>query len=375
MKLILISPFPPLRGGISKETETIYNFFKKNHQLKVINFIKLYPNIFFPGKSQYLNENKYVNDKDIVSLLDSINPLSWVKASNYILKSNIKTIIIRYWHPFFIPMYLFIINRVKRKNPNIKVNYICDNVISHEKFPFSKLLVKIFLNKADKCFLMSDNTINQIEKYIPLHKTKKIFLPIKNNFGPLLNKKESQNILNIEADSLVLFFGLIRDYKGLDILLKAFGEINILNKNVKLLIVGECYVNQNKYLNLIQKLKLEKHVIWINEYVPDEKVNLYFSACDLVVLPYKKASQSGIVPIAYNFNKIILASDTNGLKEFIHEGENGYLFENLNHKSLFEKLNFILSNHDYSKSEMFINKFKKQFSIEKLEEDIISTLD
>ena len=125
----------------------------------------------------------------------------------------------------------------------------------------------------------------------------------------------------------------------------------------------------------MKKFKLEEHVVWINEYVPDNKVNLYFSACDLVVLPYKKASQSGIIPIAYNYNKIILASDTDGLKEFIYEGKNGYLFESLNHASLFDKLKFILSNHDYSKSDMFINKFKKQFSIEKLEEDIISTLD
>ena len=375
MKLILISPFPPLRGGISKETETIYNFFKKNHQLKVLNFKKLYPKILFPGKSQYLNENKYVDNKDIVSLLDPINPLSWIKASNYIVKSNINTIMIRYWHPFFIPMYLFIINKVKSKNPNIKVNFICDNVVSHENFPFGKFLAKIFFSKADKCFLMSDNTIKQIQKYIPSNKTKKIFLPIKNNFGPLLNKEESQNTLNIESDFLVLFFGLVRDYKGIDILLRAFRKIDTLNKNVKLLIVGESYENKNKYLNLIKKFKLEEHVVWINEYVPDNKVNLYFSACDLVVLPYKKASQSGIIPIAYNYNKIILASDTDGLKEFIYEGKNGYLFESLNHASLFDKLKFILSNHDYSKSDMFINEFKKQFSIEKLEEDIISTLD
>ena len=116
----------------------------------------------------------------------------------------------------------------------------------------------------------------------------------------------------------------------MDVLLEALENINTLNENVKLLIVGESYENKNKYLKLIKDFKLEDSVTWINEYVPDEKVNLYFSACDLVVLPYKKASQSGIIPIAYNYNKIVLASDINGLNEFIYEGKNGYLFDNLN---------------------------------------------
>jgi len=375
MKLIFISPFPPLRGGISKETETIYNFFKKNHQVNVISYKKLYPKLFFPGKTQYLNENKYKDNKDIVSLLNPVNPFTWIKASNYIIRSNCEQVIIRYWHPFFIPMYLFIINRIKRKRPNVKINYICDNIFSHNKFPLNTLLIKKFLNKVDKCFLMSDNTLNQVKDYVSLNKTKKVFLPIKSDFGPLLNKKESQDILNIKSDFVILFFGLIREYKGLDILLKSLGSANTLNKNVKLLIVGESYENKNKYLKLIKDFKLEDSVTWINEYVPDEKVNLYFSACDLVILPYKKASQSGILPIAYNYNKIVLASDINGLNEFIHEGKNGYLFDNLNHTSLLNKLNFIISSHDFLESDAYINEYKKHFSIEQLEKDIVSTLE
>ena len=373
MKFAFISPFPPLRGGISKETETIYNYLiKNNHEVKVINFKRLYPSFLFPGKNQYIKENNYQNDQNIITLLDSINPLTWNKVSNYILKNKINKIIFRYWHPFFIIPYIFIIKKIRKKNNKIKIFCICDNVYPHKYFPLSKLLIKWFFKKIDKFFVMSDNTFEQIKTYVNVKDIKKIFLPLKENFGPALEKYDSQKKLKIETDFSVLFFGLIRDYKGLDVLLKSLVEFKKNKKDFKLIIAGECYENKEKYLNFINQNDLQKNILWNESYIPDENVNLYFSACDLVVLPYKKASQSGIIPIAYNYNKIVLASNIPGLKEFIIKNHTGYLFENENPDSLCEKLNRIYSEHDFIKSNENIDKYKERFSINKLSEDIIS---
>ena len=190
MKFALISPFPPLRGGISKETETIYDYFNNNgHEVKVINFKRLYPNFLFPGKSQYLNNDLYKNDKNIITLLDSVNPFTWRKVSKYIIDNKINRVIFRYWHPFFILSYLFIIKEIRKNKKNVKIFCICDNIYPHSYFPLSKLLIKYFLNNIDKFFVMSENTYIQIKKYVDHTKIKKIFLPTKENFGPILEQK------------------------------------------------------------------------------------------------------------------------------------------------------------------------------------------
>ena len=222
---------------------------------------------------------------------------------------------------------------------------------------------------------MSDNTLNQISSYIMREKVKKVFLPIKSNLGPLLDKYESRNLLDIKNEFTILFFGLIRNYKGLDVLLRAANELKNQNIQFRLLIVGECYENENKYNRLISDFKLKMHIQWINEYVPDRDINLYFSASDLVVLPYKKASQSGVIPIAYNYNKIVLVSDINGLNEFVENEKTGYLFESSNYKNLSDKISQIYKEHDFNKSEKYINSYKNKFTIDKLCSDLLSFID
>jgi len=206
-------------------------------------------------------------------------------------------------------------------------------------------------------------------------KVKKVFLPIKSNLGPLLDKNESRNLLDMKNEFTILFFGLIRNYKGLDVLLRAANELKNKNIQFRLLIVGECYEKENKYNRLISDFKLQKHTQWINEYVPDRDINLYFSASDLVVLPYKKASQSGIIPIAYNYNKIVLVSDVNGLNEFVENEKTGYLFESSNYKNLSDKICQINKEHDFNKSEKYIKSYKNKFTIDKLCSDLLSFID
>ena len=182
MKIIIISPFYPLRGGIANETQVIYEKLKVEHDVKIINFKRLYPNILFPGKSQYVsNYKKSPNeDKTVFNKIDSINPFTWIKTSNFILKNNVNTVIFRYWHPFFIPAYYTIAKNLKNKNKKIKIYAICDNIYSHEKFFFIKYLSRNFFKIFDQLFTMSDNTTNQLKEYIDSSKIKTL---------PLLSKR------------------------------------------------------------------------------------------------------------------------------------------------------------------------------------------
>ncbi len=368
MKILFISPFPPLRGGISKETETLYEFMRKKNNVHVISYKRLYPDFLFPGKSQFLNQNKFIKDKNIISLIDSINPLTWRDTVKYIIDNKFQNIYVRYWHPFFIPLFLYIFRKIKLADNNIKIFCIADNIMPHDYFPFSNLLVKKLFNYIDKCFVMSDNTYQQASNFLKKENIKKVFLPIKNNFGQLLNQDKAKEKLGLKSnDRMMLFFGLVRKYKGLDVLLNSFKYIK--SSKLKLFIVGECYEKKEKYIKLISNLKIDKYVKWFDEYIADDDVNLFFSGADIVVLPYKKASQSGIIPIAYNYNKPVLVSNIPGLIEFVEINKTGYVFENENSKSLANVLERNISNN---KIQSEIQKYKKEFTVDKLCDDLLS---
>ena len=369
MKILFISPFPPLRGGISKETETLYDFMQNKYDVHVVSYKRLYPDFLFPGKSQFLDKNKYHNDENVINLLDSINPFTWNKTCKYIIDNKFQNIFVRYWHPFFIPLFLFIFRKIKLANKNIKFYCIADNIMPHDYFPLSKFLIKHFFNYIDKCFVMSDNTFHQANNYLETENIKKVFLPIKNNFGYLIDQNHAKQKLGYKnEDSIILFFGLVRKYKGLDILLDS---IKYLKKTkIKLLIVGECYDNKKKYLKIISDLKIKKYVKWYDEYIPDDKINLFFSASDIVALPYVKSSQSGIIPIAYNYNKPVLVSNIPGLIEFVKNNQTGYVFENRNSKSLAEVLEKNIK--DVNALENNIKDYKNDFSIDELSKDLLS---
>ena len=373
MRLALITPFPPYRGGISKESEILYNaLIKKNHDVYIFNFSKLYPNIFFPGKNQYIDnyaEKKYEN---ISRCINSVNPFSWNKVANMILEKKINNILIRYWHPFFIPAFSYIINKVKKYNPNVKIFSICDNLYPHEKFIANQFLLNLFLKKIDGFFCMSKQVSIQIEKIKSNAKIKNVFLPIKDYLKKGILKEEALKIINVEDSFIILFFGLIREYKGLDLLLYSLKEILINNKNIKLLIAGECYEDKNKYLDIIKKEELTNNVIWVDRYIDENEINIYFSAADVIALPYKNASQSGIIPIAYNYNKLVVSSNLPGLREYIVNRETGYLFEHNNFVDLSNLLLEISLSHDFDKSERAISNYKKNFSSSKLADEIIS---
>ena len=372
MKLAIISPFAPYRGGIAKETEVIYKYLKKNNEAKIINFSRQYPSLLFPGSNQYIgNEvNEYKND--VIRLIDTINPFSWKKTANYLLKNKYKNIIFRYWHPFFIPAYNSIAKYLLKNNNNIKLYCICDNIYPHERFILDEALINLFFKKIHYFYVMSNKTYNELNKFINKSRIKKIYLPINTKLGPLIDKDIAREKLQYKSDFSLLFFGLIRKYKGLDILLKSLPIVKKEINNIKLFIVGECYDNVNKYKDIINKYNLEKNIVWINKYIPENDINLYFSSSDLVVLPYKNTSQSGIIPISYKYNKLVLGSNIEGINDFIVEGKTGYTFKVNSYISLSEKIIDIYKNHDFSLSANYIDTFKKNFSSEKLVNDILS---
>ena len=326
MKIAFITPFFPYRGGISKHSENLYLAFKNNHKIKIINFIRQYPSFLFPGKTQYIVSNNYEYDNSVRSI-DTLNPFTWYKTAKTINVYGGNILMLRYWHPFFIIPYLGVLFFLKKMNKNIKSVVICDNIISHQSFYFEKKLIRIFLRRINKIIIMSNNTENQLLDIFPDANYKKLFLPILDNFPDSLNKEECIKQLSLSNDRLTfLFFGLIRKYKGLDLLIESLSYLDrsILN-NIQLLIVGECYENNDKYYNMIRKYNLEDNIKWVEEYVPDDMINLYFSSSDFVVIPYYSASQSGVIPMAYNYNKPIIVSSAIDESQFL-SGKTGAMF-------------------------------------------------
>ena len=364
MKIAIISPYPPIKGGISKETEIIYSNIKDTYDVSIISFNRLYPKFLYPSETQY-DHSININDNNIKYDIDILNPITWNKVARYIIKNKFTHVIFRYWNPFFIPLYLFINWKIKGRQSNIKISCICDNIYPHESFFLEKYFIKKFFLNIDNFLVMSSESEDKLRSLInPKTKIVKSFLPLKENINLKISKKDACKKLGIynPPKLLLLFFGFIRDYKGLDILIDSLDSIKELD--IKLLIAGESYIKTNKIKDLIKKNSLSEMIIWHKKYISNEDINLYFSACDIVVLPYKKISQSGIVPMAYHFDKLIVCSDIKSLKEHIVEAETGYFFKKNNSKHLSSIISTIYDNHDFKKSEDYINRFKYKYSFD-----------
>ena len=359
MKIAFITPFPPYRGGISKHSENIYNELKKNHQIDVFNFKRQYPDFLFPGKTQYLKDNK--KEYNSFRIIDSINPLSWKKTSLEIVEGKYNKVIFRFWHPFFAPAYISIIKNINKLTDTPSFYAICDNIIPHENFLFQKFLIRNFLSKLDKIIIMSDQVENEVKSIDDNYNYKKLFLPILNDLNPLIDKNDACRNLGIANDKInFLFFGLIRDYKGLDVFLNSLNYLDkSIEKNIRILIAGEFYDNKIKYKNLCKNKNIE--IKWFDNYIPDNLVHNYFCASDFAVLPYKTASQSGIIPMAYHFNTPVIVSNLDSLVKNVVIGKTGLKFESENAKSLASLITNIMNKHQ-KHDFLYINEYKNNYS-------------
>ena len=327
MNIVIIGPAYPFRGGIALFSERLAQQFQsEGHQVEIITFTTQYPNILFPGKTQF-SDAVAPNNLKISRKINSTAPLNWLKVGKQLRKAQPDIVIFNYWMPFFAPCFGTIAKQIK-KNQHTKILAITHNVIPHEKRVGDSALTKYFATKIDGFVVMSQQVMDDLKTFVPKTPTQLSPHPLYDNFGEIKAKTIAQNKLGLSTHyHYLLFFGLIRQYKGLDTLINAFADERIDKSKVKLIVAGEFYDDKLPYETLIQQHQLQDSIILVDKFIPDNEVVNYFCAADMVVQPYKTATQSGVTQIAYHFNKPMLVTDVGGLKEMIPNNVVGYVVE------------------------------------------------
>jgi D-inositol-3-phosphate glycosyltransferase len=326
MNVVIIGPAYPLRGGLATYNERLARaFVEAGDQVRIVTFSLQYPDFLFPGQTQFSTEPGPV-DLDIEVSLNSVNPLSWLSVGRRLRQQRPDLVIFRFWLPFMGPA-LGTVARLVRGNGHSRVVAITDNVIPHEKRPGDRPLTKYFLSACDGFVTMSRSVLTDLQR-LGFGRQPALYRPhpLYDNFGPIKPKAAALAELDLpDKVGYLLFFGFIRAYKGLDIMLEAMADARLAALPVKLIIAGEYYEDAAPYEALIQKYELEGRIVRATDFIPNEKVVDYFCAADLVVQPYKNATQSGVSQIAYHFERPMLVTDVGGLAELIPDGEVGYV--------------------------------------------------
>jgi glycosyltransferase involved in cell wall biosynthesis len=362
MNIILVSAAPPYRGGISEHTKGLYNNLIKNHSVKIFSFYYQYPKILFPGKSQKINSYKEF-DNTYYSI-NSINPFSWLKTTNAILKSNPDIVIFSYWNPFFAPCFGYIAKLLKNKIGSEKLISICHNIEPHEKSIVDKSLNKFYLKPFKKFMLMSSFVEDQLKIYKKNFNSLVRFLPITKSYITNLKKEDIKLEMGYDSNQkLILFFGLIRPYKGLDNLLHAVKNI-LLSDNIKLIIAGEAYESLGRYKSIIDQYNINNKVVWISSFISNDMIEKLMIISDLLVLPYKRASQSGVLSQAWQYNLPSIVTNVGGLSEYVDEGKSGYIVDSDNINQLDKKIVHFFSSNDLNDMPKYIQSNKHKFSWE-----------
>jgi glycosyltransferase involved in cell wall biosynthesis len=327
-KVIIIGSAYPLRGGgISTFNERLARAYIDNgYDVVIYTFSLQYPSFLFPGSTQYSNEPA-PKDLNIKVTINSINPISWYKTAKAIRKENAKLAIVRFWLPFMAPC-LGKISRLIRKDKNLKVIAITDNIIPHEARIGDKQLVKFFVNSVDCFVTMSKLVLKDLGNFDKTKPRAYYPHPLYDNFGDKIDREIALDNLELNKDfKYILFFGFIRDYKGLDLLLKAIDKDYFEKSGIKLIIAGEFYSNKDFYINLISELDISKYIVLHTQFIPNTKVANFFCASDIVVQPYKSATQSGVTQIAYHFDIPMIVTNVGGLSEMIPNNVVGYVVQ------------------------------------------------
>jgi glycosyltransferase involved in cell wall biosynthesis len=324
-KVVLIGPAHPLRGGLATYNERLIREYRSTGaDASIYTFSLQYPSVLFPGKTQYSSEPPPAGIP-IHIRVNSVNPLNWLKVGYEIRRMRPDLVIVKFWIPFMAPC-LGTICRIIRKNRHTRVVSIIDNIIPHEKRPGDRALAAYWTNSVDGFVAMSRSVLEDLKTFDT--QKPKVFCPhpLYDNFGEPVPKSEAQHRLGLDDSyRYLLFFGFIRDYKGLDLLIDAFADERLRKTPLKLIVAGEFYCDPKPYLERIERYGIGEHVIMSNDFIPDSQVVNYFCASDLVVQPYKSATQSGVTQIAYHFNKPMLITNVGGLAEIVPDGKVGYV--------------------------------------------------
>jgi len=327
MKIIIIGPGHPLRGGLATFNQRLAKeFIQSGHECSICSFSLQYPRIFFPGKSQYTNEPA-PEGLVIRSLINSINPFNWLRVGNKLKNEKPDIIVVRFWIPLMGPALGTILRRV-RKNKYTKIICIADNVIPHEHRPGDRTFTRYFLKSCDAFITMSEKVMADLRFFQKEKPAKIVQHPLYDNFGSPIPKEEAREQLKIKNDELIiLFFGFIRHYKGLDILLQAMADERIKKAGIKLMIAGEFYEDKKPYLDLIDSLGIKDQLILKTDFISDSEVRKYLCAADAVIQPYRNATQSGVTPLAYHFEKPMVVTNVGGLGSLVPHEQVGLVAE------------------------------------------------
>jgi glycosyltransferase involved in cell wall biosynthesis len=325
LNIICIGPAHPLRGGIANfNTALCRSFIRTGHRAFIISFSLQYPGILFPGKTQY-EEGKAPEGIPIRSLINSVNPLSWIKAVGAIRSASPELVVIHHWMPFIAMSLGYIVRRLKKK-PACPIIVIAHNVIPHEKKPGWKSMSRYLLSACDGYIVLSASLLEDLEVYTDSVNKSFIPHPVYDHFGEVVDRNEAARRLRLDPSlKYLLFFGMIRDYKGLDLLIRAFAAMKHRVPDLRLIVAGEFYSGQEEYMDLINESGAGDRIILRDHFIPSGKVRYYFSLADLVTQPYRTASQSGVSQVAYHFGVPMLVTDVGGLAEIVPHMQVGYV--------------------------------------------------
>lgn len=325
MRIAYLSTFYPYRGGIAQFNAALYNALGKNHEMKAFTFTRQYPELLFPGKTQYAENGDNEGDVNAMRVLDTINPFTYHKTAKAILDFKPDMMISKYWMPYFAPS-LGNVAGILKKHGVFNVS-VLDNVIPHEKKFYDNTLTSYFVKRNHAFMAMSRSVADDLLTFNPKAKYALHPHPIF-DFGEKIDKHAAKDKLGLDPNcSYLLFFGFIRRYKGLDLLLEAMANTRMKDKNVKVIVAGEYYEDAAYYTDKIKEYGIAGNVVLRTDYIPSDMVKYYFCAADMVVQPYRSATQSGVTQIAYHFEKPMLVTNVGGLSEIVPDGKVGYVVQ------------------------------------------------
>ena len=337
--IIIIGPAHPLRGGLASYDERLAKeFIDQGYNTTIYTFSYQYPSFLFPGTTQYSTEPPPANIPIKVKI-NSVNPVSWITVGNELKTMKPDIIVVRYWLPFMGPCLGTILRRVK-KNKHTKVICIADNIFPHEKRPGDVAFTKFFLKPVDAFITMSEKVLADLKQFAKDKPAQFVPHPLYDNFGEKISKDEARKKLGIDVnDEVLLFFGFIRKYKGLDILLKAMKLLkqDSSTENIKLLIAGEFYEDEKNYQPLLNDPSIKNNLVIHTQFISDSQVKYYLCSADCVVQPYRRATQSGVTPLAYHFEKPMIVTNVGGLPSLVPDKRVGLIAE-ANAESIAQKI-------------------------------------
>ncbi len=318
-KIVLVGPMHPYRGGIAHFLETMYRGLQaRGHAVEAVTFTRQYPERLFPGKTQY-ETGDVAHPVPARRLIDTINPATWFSAARHVAALQPDAVLFKYWMPFFAPAFGTIARRVRKRGARVIV--VVDNAIPHERRPGDLALGRYFFKAVDGCIVMSEAVGRDLRRLGVEAPVRQVVHPVYDLFGEAPPQAEARATLGLPpAPPVLLFFGFIRRYKGLHVLLEAMPLILDALPEARLLVAGEFYEDEAPYRRLIAQNGLHERVLLHGEYLPNEAVPRYFAAADVVVQPYVSATQSGVAQVAFHFDKPAIVTDVGGLAEVVpHE--------------------------------------------------------